>query len=417
MNHAHTTQFSRHNRPADVADELQDAYHSFRSDLVRCLRKAGVAADSGTQISRQLGLTRQLSWQLATIVAEPRVVEGLAALPGSRGLALVRKSVSTVKDAPHKGFALSIERLEAAIEAFAGDRARLDLLTAAWGHAGLDDRSEVLRREAFRVQSALYGVNASLQVRGLIFAPSVAGDDKTLTLASYSYFGNLVRYRRDRACRLAYFTIPWKPDGSAAIPVEKMPEHVRGMYAFQPEHSTATNEEVEMVVHGQRGWVTLAAGPLGCSNAVSLAFTGRSNYTPACVATPEHPGPEEVAQFSFVPTERYVADVLTTPEIALKLDLARNLSASCFDAAGGLPMPDSEAENPTFLYHLESRRDMSRATFDVDPSSSTLSDLISLSAANVGLDSEQLIGYRFTTGYALASTLMRIQLLLPSAAH
>ena len=397
--------------PKDVVDTVRSTYLQFRSVLVRCLRGAGVTSPSGTEISKALGLTRQLSWQLATIVAEPDVATGLPALPGTRGLTLLVNSLHVQNIERGAELKVAIDRLEDAIRALAGDRTRLDLLTAAWGPDGLDTRSELLRREAYRVQSALFGVNASAQVRGIILAPS--RDDPTkLHLGSYSYFGELVRYRRDRRCRLAYVAVPWNSEGDPVMPAERMREHVESAYLFRPELSNAVGERVDVLTQGTRGWVTLAPGPLGVDEAVDLAFTGRSNVDSERFRSGSG-DVGEVAQFSFVPTERYVVDVLTTREVADEGEFDRVLGVACFDAAGGLPVLPATPEDPAFLYHLDSKRPIASGAFDVDPATSTLTELIEETADGVGLSIHELVGYRFSTRYTLAGALTVVSRRLP----
>lgn len=403
----------------DATTSLRDAYLQFRSDLVRSLRSMGVVNDTGTEISQRTRLNRQLSWQLSNIVAEPDVTKGLAALPGKRGLEILVAAASRSPEESSIALARSVSRLETVIQSYTGDRARLSLLTAAWGHDGLDSRSEALRREAYRVQSALYGINATCQVRGAILGPSHLGTPDTLSVASYSYFADLVRYRNDRPFRLLFADIPWKNSGEPAIDVEDMEAHVKQLYQFRPEYSTGTNEQVNITVFGQRGWVTLAPGPLGCSEAVGLGFTGLSKHQSARYAAPDDPTEDvaQIAQFCFVPSEQLVVDVLTTPEIAEEARLEETLSAACFDATGGLPMIPASVHDPAFLYNLDSRRSIGYGTFDIDPASTTLTSLIDESARGLGLRADELVGFRYTTKFALATSLMmitRVRLARPS---
>ncbi|GEM_PF-6273243 len=397
---------SGHGR-TDIAESLRQAYLQFRLVFVQSLRNAGVSSDSGTAISNRLQLTRQLSWQLSSIIAEPDVAKGLASLPGTRGLKLLADAVKSGAPDCHAPLVEAITRLESEIGRHAGDRARLDLLTAAWGHDGLDHRSEVLRREAFRVQSALFGINAACQVRGVIIGPSHLKQHNKQSLASYSYFADMVRYRNDRPARLFFSDIPWKGAGEPAIDVRDMKMHVEQMYQFRPEFSSATNEQPEITVQGRRGWVALAPGPLGCSQAVSIAFTGLSNYQYSRYADPTDPSGDiaQTIQFCFVPSEQYIVDFLTTPEIAEECQLEEHLNVACFDATGGIPMVPATEHDPAFLYNLDSRRAITPDTFDIDPASSTLSDLIQESARGIGLAVSDLVGLRYTTKYAMASTL------------
>lgn len=395
----------------DVADELRHAYGRFRSAFVRSCKIASVDPTSGTAIARGLGLTRQLSWHLASIAEEPEVSRGLTMLPGRRGLSLMIDALGASAPEAQAEIVEATGRLDDAITQHAGDRARLDLLTAAWGHDKLEEHSVALRREGLRVQTALLGLQTAVQVRGVIFAPTEGKTDQ-FALASYCYFDNLVRFRGDRPCRIFYADIPWNYDGSPAIDETEMTSHMEEMYRFAPQFSSVAHAPVEMVVQRSRGWVNLLPGPIGHGSALDLAFIGHSSREYQRYAEfPRHTF--QIAQFSFVPTETYVTDLLMTRALAEEADLFASSEVMCFDAATGLPLLPATRQDPAFLYNFESRRHLTPDEFDIDPGRSTLTQLIAESARGLGVEIDELVGVRYTTKHLLAATISMISRRLP----
>lgn len=403
-----STRFPNISVPVEKAvSELDTAYLNFRLALSTVLRCRGVEPNSGTSIANGLGITRQLAWQIANVASEPVSADGLLVLPGQRGLALFLKACDD-----HNGNGAGREttelrsataRLESAITEHAGDRAGLNLMTAAWGAAGLEDRSERLRRDSFKAQSALLGLQTPMQVRGMIFAPSPSDDPNKLSFASYSYFKRLVRLRADRSCRLFYSEVPWHDDGSPGIEASKMTEHVEQMYRLSPDHSTVSGDHVEITVRGTRAWVTLRPGAIGHSSAVNLAFTGHSNFEHTKYRTRKD-AYNQIATFCFVPTEKCFIDVLMPRHIAETVGLFANSEVLCYDASTGLPMIPAGRQDPAFLYDLGPARPISIAELALEPGVPELFNLVDNAAASLGTNSQDLVGIRFSSKYVLAAT-------------
>jgi hypothetical protein len=391
-----------------LVEELSSAYERFRVNVVRVLREAGIDARSGSAIASELGLNRQLAWQIARIAGEPACDQGLSTFPGTKGLLLFAQACESFDGTTEDPSAIaslreSIDALEAAIVRHAGDRASLGLLTAAWGPKSLEARTEPLRRDGFRAQCALLGVQVDTQVRGLIFAPSQSGDPTKVSLATYQAFSNLVQLRRDRACRLLFVEAPTHDDGTPSMPLDQMSEHMRTKFELVPELSTGEPDQTEIVVQGARGWVTLRPGRLGRSGSTRWCFTGSASY--------EHPRYHnerdrfnQIAMVTHVPTRLFLCDVLMDRRLAEHIDLAGSLGVSCFDAGTGLPMRPVSRDDPAYLFDLETPQPFGPTEMLCDTQVPDLAKLVDIAAKRVGTSSDQLVGVRFQSSYVMSST-------------
>lgn len=386
----------------DFTADLDAAYGRLRVDLVRLLRGLELEPRSGTAIASGLKLNRQLSWQLATIATEPARSEGLQVLPGARGLQLFIRACAKVEGADEEveAFRASVDALERALRLHAGDRASLGLLAAAWTPGRLENRTEHLRREGFRAQCALLGVQAASQVRGVIYAPSRAGDASKVSMATYQCFNDLMRLRKDRPCRLLFVEAPTHDDGGLAIGPDELESHLRERFELDEGLSSGLADEIQLVVEGSRGWAILKPGPLGRAASTSWVFTGCTRYEPPRFRT-ERDRYRQVALQCYVPTERIHIDCLMHHSLAEHIHLEDDLSVTCFDASTGNPMRPVSREDPAYLFDLSDPTTLDATAIACDTAMPELAEVIDRAAQRVGCGVDDLVGVRFSSNYVM----------------
>ena len=389
--------------PDAFVSDLDSAYSTFRISLVQLLHSSGIDPRSGSAIAAELSVNRQLAWQLATIAAESACSVGLNALPGSRGIQIFvnacRRHLG--EHAAINELQASVVTLERAVRRHAGDRASLGLLTAAWDPKQVENRTETLRRDGYRAQCALLGVQVATQVRGVIYAPSRRNDPATVSMATYQCFTDLIRLRRDRACRLLFVEAPTHDDGSLAMPVEEMTAHMHEKFELDESLSSGGADDIEILVEGARGWVTLRPGLLGRTAASRWVFTGSARY--------EHPRYRSEADIynqvgivTHVPTETVYIDCLMDRSLAEHVDLEHAVEASCFDASTGQPMRPASKGDPAYLFDLEQPTLLSPTELACDASVPALTEIVDQAARRVGCRVDDLVGVRFRTRYVMS---------------
>ncbi|MEM9082159.1 MAG: hypothetical protein AAGB34_01085 [Planctomycetota bacterium] len=406
--------------PFDAASDLELAYRRFRASLADLLRSRGVQITSGTSIVRELGVNRQIAWQLATIVSEPSCSVGLESLPGTRALKVLVDCCRKLKGAEQASETLndSIQSLEESIVRHAGGRQSIGMLTAAFGPEGLQKRSEPLRRDAYRAQCALLGLQAKVQVQGEILVPADEQEQSGVLLkANYRCFHDLIRLRADRPCRLLYVQAPWSFAGESVVSAEEMPEYVRRSMAFEPAQSTVAAGELNTVFQGTVAWITLASGPVGDSVPVSVAFTGASAQTKGF--PPRYGSSQDnictSAAYCYVPTETMYIDRLMHKSLEEHAELLQATSGMCFDASTHLPLASDtlHPEDSSFLFHLEESSWLTPSDLKLDPAIPSLGEVAERAAARVGTSVDELVGVRYVVSYVMNPTLFVTKRLLP----
>lgn len=390
----------------DAHEDLQQAYGGVRSQIVRVLQHHQVDARSGTAIAQRLGLNRQLAWQIATIAGQPSPSVGLGVIPGARGLELLLEASQRLGGGHGLEQELSllreaIERLEATIRTHAGDRQMLALLTATWEAQDLQRRTEDLRRDGHRAQCALLGTKVNTQIRGMIFAASQQGDANRVAMASYQCMQGVTRIRAGHRSRLFYLERATHDDGSVDRGMPDLQTYLRERFRLDAELSNIVDDDLEYIVDGNRGWVVLRAGSVGCSRTATLAFTGLSAYEHPRYRTPK----DQVNQLLTVchtPTEEIMIDCLIDRRLPESQQFLESIRLRCFDASTGHPSKPMSDQDAAFLFEVTEAEPLGEAAFFADPSYEHMQALVAKAAGHVGVPIQELIGVRYRAKYILS---------------
>jgi hypothetical protein len=407
--------------PSAAHAALNAAFAEVRSELVWVIQAQHLDPRSGAAIAQRLGLNRQLAWQVSTIASTTSVAEGLAAMPGVRGLDLFveasRRNTSANGAPAADGLAKlcdAISRLEAVIRTHAGDRATLALMAAAWDSAEVERRTEDLRRDAYRAQCALLGARVDTQVRGVIFGPSQFGDPNRVAMASYQALSGVMRIRSGHRTRLFYLELPTHDDGSVDSAVSNLENHLREKFQLEPELSTIKSDDLEYLVESHRSWVTLRPGPVGVLATENLAFTGLPGYeNPRYVSGRDHLN--QVAIVCHLPTQTLLVDCLMDRRLPESATLAQSVKFQCFDASTGHPMRPASSADPAYLFDVTEVEPLGPTNIRADPQFAGTGDLVARAAHRVGSTPDQLVGVRCRLRFATAPMSLVITRQLPAA--
>lgn len=402
-------------------EALDLALAAVRSELVWVMQAQQLDPRSGAAIAQRLGLNRQLAWQVSTIASTSSVAEGLAAMPGVRGLDLFveasRRNASATGAPVSDGLAKlceAISRLEAVIRTHAGDRATLALMAATWDSAEVERRTEDLRRDAYRAQCALLGARVDTQVRGVIFGPSRVGNPDRLAMASYQALSGVTRIRTGHRTRLFYLELPTHDDGTLDAAVPSLDRHLREKFQLEPELSTIRENDLEYLVESHRSWVTLRPGPVGVAATETLAFTGLPGYeNPRYVSGRDHLN--QIAIVCHVPTQTLLVDCLMDRRLPESATLARSLAFQCFDASTGHPMKPASSADPAYLFDVTEVEPLGPTNIRADPRFAGTGELVTRAAHRVGSTPDQLIGVRCQLRFTTAPMSLVITRRLPEA--
>lgn len=279
------------------------------------------------EVSRQLGLNKNLTWKIARVLGSRDCFEAVAMLPGVEGVEIYLRAFESA------GAAAAL--IQSAREAFGaidrvvrhhfGDRSQLDLVLDG---VRADANLEQSRRLAFRGMSGVFGVQAKVRLTTHLVVPSAEDG-----LADIALIVGLVGLQRLRPRgKLPVFR--W----SAPTPDDR----VRSRPLFGGEHETDfllrefssfPNATVLSSAKGGTFVTELSEGPLGRIGESELFFGTRSDG----IMRPRRSEADsecELVTIVSIPAEGLVSDLfihksfggLETLEASLHSTLARPLS-------------------------------------------------------------------------------------------
>lgn len=151
-------------------DHCRDAVRELRGSLLDLYSQVGADPDKPQDVSRLLGLNKNLTWKISRVLQAEDAFEALPLLPGMAGLDLVIEATERA-GASEKALMrarTAIAAIESMVAQHGGDRATMELMLDSMGVGGL----EKSRKLAFRGNSGLWGVQAKARVSAQILAPN-----------------------------------------------------------------------------------------------------------------------------------------------------------------------------------------------------------------------------------------------------
>lgn len=323
--------------------ECDAAIEPLRLALRSLAQSAGCDLLRPQEVSRSLGLNKNLTWKIARLLGAGDSFEAISMMPGTEGIEIFLRAFAAAR--------VDAARVEAARGAFAaleqviarhfGDRGQLELMLDA---VRSDGNLENSRRLAFRGMSGVFGVQAKVRLTAQIISPSTDPEHADISLIL-----GLVGLQRLRPRgRLPVFK--WTAGADRSRPSPLFPSGSEDEFLVR-EFSSFPSSKIQSSSEGGRHVVELSEGPLGKLGAADLYFGSIARAVMQRRGTPENDFTEFVTAIS-VPAESLVSDLfvhesvggLETLETSVHSILAQPLAA---DVAGRdasqLPL-DAEAE-------------------------------------------------------------------------
>ena len=279
------------------------------------------------QVSRQLGLNKNLTWKIARVLNGQDCFEAVAMLPGAEGVEIYLRAFESAgaEESRIRAARQAFEAIDGVIRRHFGDRSQLDLVLDGLRE---DSNLEQSRRLAFRGMSGVFGVQAKVRLATHLLVPSA--EDGRVDIALIVGLVGLQRLRPRR--RLPVFR--W----SAPTPNDR----VRSRPLFAGEHETdfllrdfSSFPNATVLSSSKSGHfeTELTEGPLGRMGESDLFFGTRSD----AILQPRRSDEDtecELVTIVSIPAEGLVSDLfihksfggLDSLEASLHSTLARPLS-------------------------------------------------------------------------------------------
>jgi hypothetical protein len=156
--------------------DCKDVLQQLRGALIEALSAIGVDPAQPQAAARRLGLNRNLAWKVSRIVAATDAFSAVPHVPGRGGFEILIKALGDAGADPAclARVGSSAEAFAGLIERHAGDRPTFELVASGFvADAGRKEALVQARRDAFRGNSAIWGVQARVLLTTHLLAPSV----------------------------------------------------------------------------------------------------------------------------------------------------------------------------------------------------------------------------------------------------
>ncbi len=238
-------------------DHCRESVRELRGALLEIYRQAGADPERPQEVSRRLGLNKNLTWKIARVLQAEDAFEALPLLPGMAGLDLVLEATERAgaDSASLQRARVAIASTEAMVETHGGDRATMDLMLDSMAATGL----EKSRKLAFRGNAGIWGVMAKARVSAQVLAPNVENPD----MLDVMLIAGLQRVRRFRPIprwpvfRLGRYEFEGQVNRFAAE------EHEDGPWGFLPSFSRGQMPEIFVREEGDEVTYEVGDGPVG----------------------------------------------------------------------------------------------------------------------------------------------------------
>jgi hypothetical protein len=185
---------------------------------------AGLDATIPLQVSRALGIDKNLSWKMCRIVTDPDPALVATRLPGRSGVKIIMRALlkAGVPKEMVSAVEASAESLREVEVKHAGDRDTLAAMLI--GQSSSDSTEEAQRRLSFLGNSSTWGVRARLQLSSSFMAPS-----QTPGHLDAAVIGGLIGFQRLRN------DLPWPVATGTMYGDDGKPRRVEGFKPIDPE--------------------------------------------------------------------------------------------------------------------------------------------------------------------------------------
>ncbi|RKY18921.1 MAG: hypothetical protein DRQ55_12055 [Planctomycetota bacterium] len=376
-------------------DECKVVLQSLRGALTEALTSLGLDASRPQQLAQRLGLHRKLCLKLAKIVTSADAFAAVPHVPGSAGVELLLTALAKAGVAPGivQRIRVAREDFDGLLQRHAGDRITLD--TVAGGFVPQAQRSEGLlqaRREAFRGNSAILGVQARVLMAVSIMAPS-AEDPRRVDLGLLNGILDLRRLRPDVAWPLFRRKL-WSADGVASEfkgrPLE--PQSDAGGAPLLRAFCSPDLPEMDVRRSDDEVLYELPAGPVGRTAELTYVY---GSYMPS-VGTQYVDGDETLCEIGCnleTPVEVMHMDML----VHESLTWAMRPRGDAFSLLGGRPVRGHRRHASTRLMLERGVHELGRGLDTMaTPHMPNYGAMLAYAFSCLGWDPSDFRGFRFT---------------------
>lgn len=260
----------RYCSPEAILDVLLDVQQS----LLRLLESARLDPTKGRETARALGLDRTLIWRVTRVVRTEDILAAIGDIPTSSQVDKICRACLDI-GAPEVEVARArdaVDRFEQVVKECAGNREYFEAMVSGLVVDDVTQRQENARKLAFLSNFALWGAQAAVNFKTIIYLPN-ASDPDTIDAVR---IGGLVNFKRSSAGRWPIHRIHAYTEAGENVPTVAEPvvadeSQPQGLPLLRPFCSEILPE----IIAVERKYGTrfdLEAGSFGIAGALTCVF-------------------------------------------------------------------------------------------------------------------------------------------------
>lgn len=390
---------------------FKTSLNAVRKALADLVRTVGADPVQPQDIARQFGLNKNLTWKISRLIREPDPFAVASLIPGKSGMSIFLRSFrkAGAPETALESVREAVAEFDRMVDLHSGDRDTLEVMLRGLTSSRQKERDESHRKVAFKGNSALWGVQARVQICVNFIVPS--NDPNMVDLAWISGLIDFRRLRHD-ACWAMASARKIDDDGSV-LPIgtiEPVDPRFAGASAAPLLADFCSKPLPEIrVIPGPDGLIRyeLTEGPIGNTAALScvIGLIGRRFVRRTRIET-DTMG-EHLARL-YTPVEFLIHDLFIHRDLAY----AMNPSIHLYGQMPGGPIYPASGRDRGMLPLHETVHEVGGPTDVVTPELPRYREMLHSVVERAGWQANEFTGFRFAMRYPPIPTIALFRYLL-----
>ena len=394
-------------------EAILDVIHQVRRSLILLLESVHLNPNNGRETARSLQIDRNLVWRVTRLIKAEDILSAISDIPSVSQVEKICLACEHL-NAPESRVAAArkaVTEFERVVEECAGNREYFEAMVSGLQVDDVTQRQESTRKMTFLGNLALWGVQARVNFKTMIYVPGA-----TPGVIDCIRIAGLVDFKRSQLRSWPIHRVAAYDDAGAVIKIKTSPiqrdDNLPPELPLLMPFCTGTLGDIVPIKRSYGTRYDLAAGPFGNQGTLTYVFADKLTHAHEIYRTTDRGDDRSMASMNDLatPSEFVMHDVFvhrdlhmdTTPEVLLldRLSTAR-----------GYRPDDDEAD----------RLPLSTRILNVSagPMSSSLSKypeyskLLQFVLDSEGLLADDLRGFRFTMDYPPVPSAVVMRMMLP----
>ncbi len=394
-------------------EAILDVIHQVRQTLVQLLESAHLHPTKGRETARSLQIDRNLVWRVTRIAKAEDILSAIGDIPTASQVEKICVACERLGASPTtvQAARMAIIEFEQVVEECAGNREYFEAMVSGLQVDDVTQRQESTRKMTFLGNLALWGVQARVNFKTMIYVPGDAPN-----VIDCIRIAGLVDFKRSRQRNWPIHRVAAYDDAGSVISIKSVPilpddNLPPGLPLLKP-FCSGSHLEIVPVKRSYGTRYDLGSGPFGNQGTLTYLFADRLVHAHETFRTTDRGDDRYLASMNDLatPSELVMHDIFIHRD--LKLDATPEvLLLDRLSTSRGYQHDEVEADRMPLSTHI--------LNVSAGPLSSSLKQYPEYAKAlqyvlkNQGIDGNDLHGHRFTMTFPPVPSAVVMRLPLP----